>query len=81
MIRAVLFDLDNTLTDFMKMKDGAIVAAVAAMIWSGLEATMSCQRLISPDAMRVVSRKPVPVALSSSVVQMLTRAAATRCGK
>jgi putative hydrolase of the HAD superfamily len=36
MIRAVLFDLDNTLTDFMKMKDGAIVAAVAAMIDMGL---------------------------------------------
>jgi len=36
MIRAVIFDLDNTLTDFMKMKDGAIVAAVAAMIDMGL---------------------------------------------
>ncbi|MFH1143503.1 MAG: HAD-IA family hydrolase [Candidatus Eisenbacteria bacterium] len=36
MIRAVIFDLDNTLTDFMKMKDGAIMAAVAAMIDMGL---------------------------------------------
>ncbi len=36
MIRAVLFDLDNTLTDFMKMKDGAILAAIAAMIDMGL---------------------------------------------
>ncbi len=36
MIRAILFDLDNTLTDFVKMKDGAIVAAVEAMIGMGL---------------------------------------------
>lgn len=36
MIRAVLFDLDNTLTDFVKMKDGAIVAAVEAMVDMGL---------------------------------------------
>ncbi|MBD3235590.1 MAG: HAD-IA family hydrolase [Candidatus Eisenbacteria bacterium] len=36
MIRAVLFDLDNTLTDFVKMKDGAIVAAALAMIDMGL---------------------------------------------
>lgn len=36
MIRAVLFDLDNTLTDFVKMKDGAIVAAIEAMVEMGL---------------------------------------------
>jgi len=36
MIKAVLFDLDNTLTDFMKMKDGAIMAAIEAMIDMGL---------------------------------------------
>ena len=31
MIRAVIFDLDNTLTEFVKMKDRAIVAAAYAM--------------------------------------------------
>jgi len=36
MIRAVLIDLDNTLTDFMKMKDGAILSAIVAMIDMGL---------------------------------------------
>ncbi len=39
MIKAVLFDLDNTLTDFMKMKDRAIVAAVDAMFNMGLPLT------------------------------------------
>ena len=36
MIRAVLFDLDNTLTDFMKMKEASIDGAVDAMIDMGL---------------------------------------------
>jgi putative hydrolase of the HAD superfamily len=36
MIRAVIFDLDNTLTDFMKMKDESIICAVEAMIDMGL---------------------------------------------
>lgn len=36
MIRAVVFDLDNTLTDFMRMKDVAIEAAAQAMIDAGL---------------------------------------------
>jgi putative hydrolase of the HAD superfamily len=35
-IKAVIFDLDNTLVDFMKMKDAAIDAAVDAMIDAGL---------------------------------------------
>jgi len=35
-IKAVVFDLDNTLTDFMRAKDEAINAAVAAMIDCGL---------------------------------------------
>ena len=35
-IRAVVFDLDNTLTDFMKAKRGAIRAAADAMIDAGL---------------------------------------------
>lgn len=37
MIEAVVFDLDNTLVDFMGVKNGAIVAAIHAMIDSGLE--------------------------------------------
>jgi len=37
MIRAIIFDLDNTLTDFMKMKERSINAAVDAMIDAGLK--------------------------------------------
>ncbi len=37
MIKAVLFDLDNTLVDFMRMKKEAIKAAVAEMLDVGLE--------------------------------------------
>jgi HAD superfamily hydrolase (TIGR02253 family) len=36
MIRAVIFDLDNTLTDFMKMKRAAIDSAVDGMLDAGL---------------------------------------------
>lgn len=36
MIRAILFDLDNTLTDFMKMKEASIAAAVEGMVDMGL---------------------------------------------
>ncbi|HMI31937.1 MAG TPA: HAD-IA family hydrolase, partial [Candidatus Limnocylindrales bacterium] len=39
MIRAIIFDLDNTLTDFMKMKRAAIDAAVDGMIDAGLKLT------------------------------------------
>ncbi len=37
MIKAVVFDLDNTLVDFMAMKRQAIDAAVTAMIDAGLD--------------------------------------------
>ena len=37
MIKAVIFDLDNTLVDFMKMKAEAIDAAIHAMIDAGLD--------------------------------------------
>lgn len=37
MIRAIVFDLDNTLTDFMKMKSDAIEAAIDGMIDAGLD--------------------------------------------
>ena len=37
MIRAIVFDLDNTLTDFMKMKEAAIVAAIDGMIDAGFQ--------------------------------------------
>jgi len=39
MIKAILFDLDNTLVDFHKMKDDAIQAAIKAMIDAGLRLT------------------------------------------
>ncbi|MBI5211430.1 MAG: HAD-IA family hydrolase [Elusimicrobia bacterium] len=38
MIRAVIFDIDNTLTDFMRMKRAAVDSAVDAMIGAGLKA-------------------------------------------
>jgi putative hydrolase of the HAD superfamily len=38
-IRAIVFDLDNTLTDFMRMKESAIVAAIDGMIDAGLESS------------------------------------------
>lgn len=37
MIKAVIFDLDNTLTDFTQMKEAAISSAVDAMIDAGLK--------------------------------------------
>lgn len=37
MIKAVVFDLDNTLVDFMKMKRRSIEEAIPAMVDSGLE--------------------------------------------
>ena len=37
MIKAVVFDIDNTLTDFMRMKRAAVDAAVEAMIDAGLK--------------------------------------------
>jgi putative hydrolase of the HAD superfamily len=39
MIKAIIFDLDNTLVDFMLMKSRAVYAAVHAMIDAGLELT------------------------------------------
>src|SRR4030095_10149504 len=36
MIKAVVFDLDNTLIDFMRMKNTAVEAATKAMIDAGL---------------------------------------------
>ncbi len=40
MIRAVIFDLDNTLVDFMAMKKQAVEAAAWAMVDSGLPMTI-----------------------------------------
>lgn len=37
MIKAIIFDLDNTLMDFMKMKGRAIDGAITAMIDAGLK--------------------------------------------
>src|SRR5439155_20992415 len=36
LIRAIVFDLDNTLVDFMKMKSDAVEAAIDGMIDAGL---------------------------------------------
>src|SRR3990172_4801312 len=36
MIKAIVFDLDNTLVDFMRMKHNAVEAAIKAMIDAGL---------------------------------------------
>ncbi|MBO8131783.1 MAG: TIGR02253 family HAD-type hydrolase [Candidatus Marinimicrobia bacterium] len=44
MIKAVIFDLDNTLIDFMKMKEASISAAIDAMLDAGLDR--------SPDKIR-----------------------------
>jgi putative hydrolase of the HAD superfamily len=41
MIRAVIFDLDNTLVDFMGMKRQAITAAIHSMIDAGLQLSAS----------------------------------------
>ncbi len=40
MIRGILFDLDNTLFDFMRMKQNAVEAAASAMIDSGMPLSM-----------------------------------------
>jgi putative hydrolase of the HAD superfamily len=37
LIRAIIFDLDNTLVDFMKMKSEAVNAAIEGMIDAGLQ--------------------------------------------
>lgn len=47
MIKAVIFDLDNTLVDFMKMKRRSIEEAIPAMIDAGL-------RITTDDANRVI---------------------------
>ncbi|HET9327306.1 MAG TPA: TIGR02253 family HAD-type hydrolase [Candidatus Eisenbacteria bacterium] len=44
MIRAIIFDLDNTLTDFMKMKEEAIRAAIDGMIDAGLQLSREAVR-------------------------------------
>ncbi len=37
MIKAVIFDLDNTLLDFQKMKEYGVRAAIGAMVEAGLD--------------------------------------------
>lgn len=44
MIRAVVFDVDNTLVDFRKWKNAAVDAAVVAMIDAGLDLTQEQAR-------------------------------------
>ena len=47
MIKAVIFDLDNTLLDFMNMKTMAVEAAVLGMIEAGLQMDkdIACKRI------------------------------------
>lgn len=45
MIKGIIFDLDNTLLDFMKMKEESVKAAVDAMIEAGL--TMNHQDAVN----------------------------------
>ena len=44
MIDAVIFDLDNTLLDFMKMKNTAIDAALNGMVEAGLDISLNKSR-------------------------------------
>lgn len=44
MIKAVVFDVDNTLVDFMKFKDASIDSAIHAMIDAGLDLTAAQAR-------------------------------------
>ena len=37
MIKAVIFDLDNTLLDFVKMKKEAVMSAISSMKEAGLD--------------------------------------------
>ncbi len=55
MIRAVIFDLDNTLTDFMRVKTASIEAAADAMIDAGLDARLP-RSPEEPPRVRVVRR-------------------------
>ena len=48
-IKAVLFDVDNTLIDFMKMKRACCEAAIDAMIDAGLN-------MSKKDALKVLYR-------------------------
>jgi len=56
MIRAIIFDLDNTLTDFMKMKRAAIDSAVDGMMDGGL--TLSREE-ISEKIYKVYDREGI----------------------
>ncbi|HEX7077238.1 MAG TPA: HAD-IA family hydrolase [Candidatus Eisenbacteria bacterium] len=56
MIQAIIFDLDNTLTDFMKMKHAAIDAAVDGMIDAGLSLT---RQATSEKIYRVYDREGI----------------------
>ena len=50
LIKGVVFDLDNTLLDFMKMKQVAVKSAIRGMIEAGLEIDekKSFQDIITP---------------------------------
>ncbi len=56
MIRAVIFDLDNTLTDFMRVKEVSIEAAADAMLDAGLDARLPVTDGGIPVRERVILR-------------------------
>ncbi|MCB0724621.1 MAG: TIGR02253 family HAD-type hydrolase [Ignavibacteriae bacterium] len=49
MIKAIIFDLDNTLVDFMLLKNNAVEAAIHAMVDAGLDMNYSDAREIIAD--------------------------------
>lgn len=52
MIRAVIFDLDNTLTDFMRVKEVSILAAADAMLDAGLDVRLSAHEVATYEDLR-----------------------------
>ena len=57
MIKAVIFDLDNTLVDFMAMKRQAIDAAINAMIDAGLNLSQEPQNMFAVAKLDSISRE------------------------
>jgi len=56
---ALIFDLDNTLTDFMRMKAEAVNAAIDGMIDAGLALPREAVRAQEPPVVPVGVRDPV----------------------
>ena|SRR5450756_1172431 len=59
-IRAILFDLDNTLVDFIRMKEESCRAAVKAMVASGL-------RMNEDQAFKLLMKTYFDVGIESNI--------------